>query len=231
MARKYLAALPLAATALMALTAPAMADVRNFPFSYPYNTPETGERELELYSEYNATSNKLKNQLELGYGVTDHLSVSLYGVFTNLHTDARKFEAVKLQSRYRFAEQNELPIDTGLYLEYEHPLEAGEAGVVEGKLLLEKTLGNFVFDSNLVAEKALTADEPFEFAATLGGAYSLSDTVKLGVESRYTGIGAGDKFYAGPTASLNFGSTRLVGGVYYGGSQETLGRLIIGQEF
>lgn len=230
MARKHLAALPLALTGLMALTAPAMADVRNFPYSYPYNTPEAGERELELYTDLNS-SNVLKNQLELGYGITDRWSASLYGVFSNLHTSGRKFDSLKLQTRYRFAEQNELPVDTGVYVEYIQPLEAGKPVELEAKLLLEKTLGNVVFDSNLVVEKELAADEPFVFAATLGGGYAVSDSLKLGVETRYKDIAAGDKFYAGPTVALNLGATRLVGGVYYGGKGETMGRVIIGQEF
>ncbi|HEY9856361.1 MAG TPA: hypothetical protein V6D05_11520 [Stenomitos sp.] len=228
MARKLLAALPLALTAMMAVGAPAMADVRNFPYSYPYNTQEAGEREIELYTNLNSAG-KLSNQLELGFGVTDHLTMSLYGVFSNLHNDTRAFDALKLEGRYRIAEQNELPVDMGVYLEYEHPIQA-DAGEVEGKLLLEKTLGNFVVDSNLIAAKEL-ADEPVSFGATLGGAYALNDALKLGIETRYNSIGAGDKFYAGPTAALNLGGTRLVAGVYYGGSQETQGRLIIGQEF
>lgn len=229
MARKHLAALPLALTAMMALGAPALADVRTFPHTYPYNTPEAGEREIELYTDY-SSANRLRNQLELGYGVTDHLSLSLYAIYDNLHTADRHWDALKLEGRYRLAEAGEWPVDTTLYLEYEKPFAADDPQELEGKVLLEKTLGKVVLGSNLVVAKAL-GDEPFEYEATFGTAYAVNEDLRVGVEGLYEEIGAGDKFLAGPTLSFNPGATRLVGGVYFGGANEVQGRLIIGQEF
>lgn len=231
MARKPLAALPLALTAWIALSAPAWAGVRTFPFTYPYDNPEAGERELELWTLYIAANQYLRNQLGLAYGVTDNLSVLLFGVFSNLHTDARRLRGLKVQSRYRFGKKDELPLDAGILLEYEHPLAAGVSGEVGGRLLLEKTLGSFAIASNLTAEKDLEATKPFEFGATLGGAYVLNAALKLGVESRITRIGAGTRAAIGPTVSLNIGGSRLVGGVYFGGNRVQVLRLILTQSF
>lgn len=197
----------------------ALADDRYFPFGYSYNTADQGERELELYTDYNS-ANQLENQLEFEYGVTDRLTLGVYGIFEQL----RSFNGYKIESRYRLAEKGEWPLDTTLYLEFENPFAEGPT--LEGKLILEKSLGNWLVDANLIGEKHLN-DEPLAFNGTLGAGYLFDDTYSAGLEARYDE----QKLYAGPTFTALWGPTHLTAGAYYGGASEVLGRLVVSQEF
>ncbi len=224
---KHLAALPLALTALMVVATPVTATRRTVPLSSASDQPKSAGPELELWTFYHFPRGFMRNQLGIAYSLGDRLNVVLFGVVTNLHTDARKFRALKLQCRYRFAAKNVLPVDMAVHLDYEHPLGAGEAGVIGGRFLLEKRFGAYGFTSNMLAEKGLDTAKPFEFGTTLGGTYAFSPSLKLGVESRYIRIGARDLLFIGPIASLDLGRTRLVGGVSAGNRGALQGRLII----
>jgi len=50
---------------------PALAHEDTFAWTYPYMTPDRGERELELRTVMGSASGYQKNELELEWGVTD----------------------------------------------------------------------------------------------------------------------------------------------------------------
>jgi hypothetical protein len=197
----------------------AWADDRYFPFSYSYNTADQGEREFELYTDVGSVSG-IENQLEFEYGVTDRFTLGVYGLLAQLHI----LNGFQVEGRYRLAEKGQWPVDTTLYAEYEDHFDEGP--VLEGKLILEKSLGNWLVDANLIGEKPLS-DEPFAFNGTLGAGYLFDDTYAAGLEARYDD----QKLYAGPTFTALWGPTHLNAGVYYGGASEVLGRLVLAQEF
>ncbi|HEY9720388.1 MAG TPA: hypothetical protein V6D47_00115 [Oscillatoriaceae cyanobacterium] len=205
-----LVCLGLAATARVA-----RAD-RYFPFSYPYNTDEQGERELELYSDVSASG--LENRLEFELYPTDRLALAASGYLHN----GTQFDGWALEGRYRLAEPDVLPLDTALYGEIEDA--QGEGPTLEYKLLLEKTFGEWEFDANLIGEHHFRGGD--EFGATLAGGYFFDENTIAGIEARYDA----QKLYAGPTWSRMWGPYQLTAGVYYGGADALLGRLVLAQE-
>jgi hypothetical protein len=218
--KKFLAvALPLTFL-LMALGATAArADMRNFPFTYQYATPDAGEREIELWARLNSTQ-ALVNDVEFEYGLSDRIALSAYATFENLS----RLDALRLEGRYRLAEAGEWPVDTSLYLEVEQSI--GGPTNIEAKLLLEKTLADWVVDANLITERDVIGD-PQNYNAGLGIGYALNETLKPGVEAVYND----HAFYAGPTLALYFGPTHGTIGAYYGADGAFRGILNLSQEF
>jgi high-affinity iron transporter len=59
---------------------------------------------------------------------------------------------------FQLTEQGEYWADLGLYFEYEHAHETGAADVLEGKILLEKSVGRLTFTLNPIFEKEIGAN-------------------------------------------------------------------------
>jgi hypothetical protein len=198
---------------------PALADDRYLPFTYQYATPSQGERELEFFTSYDA-QNGFENQLEFEYGLTDRIAVAAYIVAAPYPLAAR---ALQFEGRYRLFEKGVLPVDVTFYGEYEHFFSA--LPNLETKLLLEKDLGRFTLEANIIGEKQLGPD-PGELRGTMGGAFHLTDEIHPGIEL----VLDHDVLYVGPTTALIYGPTKAVAGAYYSTSGP-LARLILQQEF
>ena len=204
--KKYLALIS-GVVLVCALAANSYADWRRHAWTYAYQTMHEGEAEIEYYltEEQAKTSDSKqstwKHWLELEYGLTDHLDVSMYQQFKQSNTaDADKFEydGFKLRMRYRFLEKNELPVDTLLYLEYIRNDNLEKPNVLEGKLVLAKDIGNFNVAYNQIIKQALESggETEHEFAA---GINYLIMPMSIGMESK--GNYTSGKYYAGPTLS------------------------------
>jgi hypothetical protein len=180
-------ALNCALAALLASTA-ARADRRTLIRAYEYMTQPKGNLELELWNDVAAPAAgfdaaTITTRLELEYGLTDHWDVALYHVFEQGPADPFHFDSWRLESRYRFAEKNEWPVDAMLYLEVERPADFAAPFEVEEKLILEKSLGNFALVANLVGEqKLLHAFDKHGWEVDLGGRYEVSPALRLGAE-------------------------------------------------
>lgn len=217
--RQSFAAPLLAALVGFGLLAPARAALadRYFPYSYPYNTDEQGERELALYAD--ATGRGLENALELEYDLTERVVLAAYGYLHN----GTQLDGWAIEGRYRVAEPDVLPLDVGLYGEVSDA--RGEGPTLEGKLLLEKSLGDWVFDANLIGEHHFQAGDAF--GATLAGGRFFDENTLGGVEALYDA----NKLYVGPTAMKYWGPYQATAGVYYGGANELRARLVLAEEF
>lgn len=204
---------------VMTLATPAFADTRFLPFTYQYATPGQGERELELFTDFDQRSG-FENELEFEYGVTDHLALSAYAVARPYPFEARAF---KLEGRYRLLEPGVLPVDVALYGEYEHMLT--EPPNLEAKLILEKALGPVTLEANLIGEKQL-GEDPAELNASAGAVYHASEMLHPGVELVYDA----NVLFAGPTLAVDLDAFKVTAGAYYSTSG-ALARLILEQEF
>src|SRR5947208_2997434 len=76
------------------------------------------------------------HKVELEYGLTDHWDLALYHVFAQ-EAGAFKFDSWRAETRYRFAEKGEWPVDLLLYFEVERPADFAEPWEVEEKIILE----------------------------------------------------------------------------------------------
>ena len=187
---------------MMALGAPrAEAHMRDFLVTEEYYTTSRGEFEVELKNNMNfpeadnsATYNS-EHQIELEYGITDHLQLAYYEVFTWDRSQDWERDAFQVEAKYRFAEAGQWPVDLALYIEYKNPDGHRElrSDVLENKVILGKNLGRWNLAFNFVFEKELNNSEPWEYEYTLGASYEVTPRFQVGVEIK-EGLGDSHSF-------------------------------------
>src|SRR5438034_334392 len=139
---------------VIALLAPAAhADRRAFIRTYEYQTMPKGGLDLELWNtqarpRWDDAATGQEWKLETEYGITDHWDLAIYQIFSQDPGGPFAYSATSLESRYRFAERGELPVDVLAYMEVNKPL--AEDGVeLEWKLILAKDFGSVTANANL----------------------------------------------------------------------------------
>ena len=131
---------------LLLAASAARADRRSFVRSYEYATQPQGNLELELWNDIEAPRDRgfdaafTVHKVELEYGLTDHWDLALYHVFAQ-EAGAFKFDSWRAETRYRFAEKGEWPVDLLLYFEVERPAAFAEPWETEEKIILAKDFG------------------------------------------------------------------------------------------
>ena len=215
------------------------ADWKSYAWTYNYQTMRKDTAEIEYYlteeqAKIDDSSQSIwKHQLELEYGVTDNLDISMYQMFIQSNTaEANKFEydGFKLRTRYRFLEKNELPVDTLLYLEYIRNDNLEKPNVLEGKLVLAKDIAKFNVAYNQVIKQELESGGKTEHAFAAGISYHIIPQLRIGIESKGSYTDA--KYYAGPTISWAtrkkfFATIGALGGLN-GKSDDLQTRMIMG---
>jgi hypothetical protein len=216
------------------------------PYSYPYQTLPKGRVEVEEIADLipmrvareNADGTRdavtaLRSQLqtELEFGVTDRLELALYFSFhqgATADTPALRFAGMKQRLRYRFAEEGDLPVDIGVYLEVAELYNEVE---LEQKLLLSKRFGYLTTVCNLWVEQEYyfqTQEWKLMYNPTLGATYELSPNLMLGAEywtrgrfneaevrnSADSDSPGAARHYLGPTILLQSGEAWWSTGVY-----------------
>ena len=86
---------------------PAFAHLRDYIFNQGYHTSRKGEFEIELHNDLNLReadndgSYSSKHQVELEYGVTDHLQLAYYEVYKWDRRDDFERDELKIEGKYR----------------------------------------------------------------------------------------------------------------------------------
>jgi len=174
--------------------APAFAHMRDYVLNQPYYTTKRGEFELEIYHDYNLrdfdndNTHSLKQQFELEYGLTNHWQIAYYEVAKWDRTKDYRRDALKIESKYRFAEAGEWPVDVAIYGEYEGPNghQDSDSDALEGKLILSKDFGPWNVVGNLITERKINEHDLWAFEYTAGVSYPLNPKMRLGLELRET---------------------------------------------
>lgn len=200
------------------LSAPPVAEahLRDYLVSRDYYTAAQGEWEVELYHDIdfpesdNDDTYHSKHQVELEYGLTNHLQLAYYEVYTWDRTKDWERDAFKIEAKLRLAEAGQWPVDVALYTEYKNP--DGHRDVrsdeLENKLILSKDVGPWNVVANFVFEKELNSGEPWEYEYTAGISYAVTPRTRLGLEVQQ-GLGHSDDFHFDGTQEL-----LLVPGIY-----------------
>jgi hypothetical protein len=225
----------------------AVANPHPLPYSYPYQTLPKGKIEVEEIADLipmrvarekddgtrdAVTAVRSQLQTELEIGVSDRLELALYFSFhqsATADTPAMRFDGMKQRLRYRFAEEGDLPLDMGVYLEVAELYNEIE---LEEKLLLSRRFGYLTTVCNLWVEQEYyfqTQEWKLIYNPTLGAVYELSPNLMLGLEywarGRFNhsdsavGQGTSDspnapRHYLGPTILLQSGEAWWSTGVY-----------------
>jgi hypothetical protein len=176
----------------------AHADRRAFTETYEYTTTPEGQTEVEIHTAQSrltfdgATSpQEFQLELEIEHGITDRWDIALYHVFTQA-TDGMGGVAtpfglhkLKLESRYRFAERGELPVDVLVYGELAKDFGAS-VYEVEAKAILARDFGRVTVAANLIGEVEVGNDVPeaeVELGFAAGLTYEVSPRWKIGAET------------------------------------------------
>lgn len=236
------------AATVAATSSTAFADRRMFTSTYEYKTVPEGHTALELWhTEDRATwdgdsPRALEEILELEHGLTDHWDAALYTVFTQAAaTDpmvAQPFalHEMKVESRYRFADRGELPVDIMAYGEVAREFGGG-VYELEAKGIFARDFDKVTVAANLIGEVEFGSDVPeteLAFGWAAGATYEVHPKLNLGVET-YGTIEEGEVAAAvGPAISVapsgNFWFTFTAGFGLTDEAPKLSGRLIVGIE-
>jgi hypothetical protein len=205
------------------LPSSASADRRIFAHLYPYATLPEGSREVEHYLDASfdqaadpaeVTGEELlaiswKHQIEFEYGITDHWDLGIYQYFRQKAFQSVEYRGTKIRTRYRFAEQGELPIDLSLYAEVALLSDEIE---IEERIIAAKMLGPVELGLNLKIEQKLEPEDgafelEHEFIPMLGVGWHLDESLAIGAETMaemelHEGELEGPVVYAGPSVSV-----------------------------
>jgi len=231
------------ALGLLLLASTAQADRRSHVWSQQYQTMGKGEAEIEYYLTSKIPDlhkfddkNNWEHQLELEYGVTDHLQMAIYQRFQQTYTTRQDgdfdYTGSKLEGKYRIGEKGDLPLDTTLYVEYVRGEGSNDKDKMEYKLILSKDLGMFNITYNQVIEDVVAEGKDTAYEYTAGVIYEFNPTWHVGIES--TGSYTTDTYRMGPTVSWATQKGFVAAGFLRGLNDRTddfRARLIVGIPF
>src|SRR5258706_2854589 len=180
------------------LTATAYADRKSFTNTYEYATLPEGQTEVELWHTQSrdtwmsSTAQRFEEKLEIEHGITDHWDMAMYTVFRQVAGDGSAtpaapvgLDSVRVESRYRFADRGEWPVDTVAYFEVGKDFGAS-IYELEGKAILARDFDRVTAAANLIAEVGVSHDVPspnLELGWAAGARYEVTPKVKLGAET------------------------------------------------
>ncbi len=174
---------------------------RIYVWTEEYGTLATGNTEFEYWLTattvdiQSRSASDWRHEIELEYGITDHLNAALYQVFEQAaDSSSLTYVGYNIELKYRIAEANVLPVDVLLYAE--HEASNVEGGVNEGKIVLAKDIGRSNVAYNQIYERlSKTGTGDHGYAA--GTSYEIVPWLRLGVES--TGSYTNGTYAVGPT--------------------------------
>ena len=168
----------------------AEAHLRDSLLNQSYYTAKRGEVEVELWNDMyfpeadNDDTYHSTHQVELEYGLTDHVQLAYYEVYTWDRAQDWERDAFKVEVKARLAEAGQWPVDVALYTEYKNPdgHRGDHSDELEQKLIVSKDLGPWNVIANAIVEKKLNTGDAWELAYTAGASYGLGARTRLGVE-------------------------------------------------
>ena len=190
-----------------------------------------------------------EHQLEVGYGLTERLSLSVYAVTRTTSTTRLESSAFKLEGRYKLLDAADFPVDLVLYLEAEKEVVDDRPWGLEEKVILGRNHGRLSWALNLVAEQEFPSagGNELKLGWSAGVAAEPVRGLRLGVESfgnRARAVDGSHQLtaYAGPTGSVSLpflgrlgaNSGWLIVGAGFGlndASDRVWGRAVIGCDF
>jgi hypothetical protein len=199
-----------------ALAATANADRRSFTNTYEYSTVPEGKTAIEMWhtqarDTWKAGSPQRYEQiLEIEHGLTDHWDAALYTVLgqvaSNDPTIAEPLglDNMRMETRYRFADRGEWPVDTLAY--FEVAKDFGKSVYeLEAKAIVARDFDRVTAAANLIGEYRVGHDV-MDNKTTLGWAtgvtYEVHAKCRLGAETWGEREGGVTYASAGPAISV-----------------------------
>ncbi len=223
--------------ACLASAAPARATDRRFAFTYETGVLGPGQAEIEPWTTFRLGRehyySRIDQRLEFELGLVKNLQTALYWNFERITADERdpvtgelvrasEFTLASVSSEWKYKLSDPLAdaFGSALYLEGSYGPDEAE---LEGKVLLDKQVGDFLGALNLVGEQewefsAGETESEQKVTLNLAAGYFLTDALVLGVEVESASlIEEGDLessvIYAGPSLAYASGRYWLAVGV------------------
>jgi hypothetical protein len=181
-----------------------------------------------------------RHQLELETGITDRWDIALYNVWVRPQGDSTKYEATKIESRYRLTRPGEWVVDPILYLELKKEWIEDKPFAVEEKLIVGKDVGAWNTSLNLVAEQEFIpgGDREYEYGYAAGTSYEVLPWVRVGGEVfgdwKRAGGDTTSEHWAGPALSVAYSRVWLVTALGFGlndDSEQLRARAVLAFQF
>ncbi len=178
--------------AALALAAPsaARADRRFYGETYNAATAPKGALDVELWSTLHRAPSDggvdlWRHQIELETGITDRWDVALYNIATQEKGGSLRYEAAKVETRYRLSDPGQWFVDPILYLEVKKEVIGDAPWGIEEKVILGKDLGPVNLSVNLLAEQEWPkgGGHELEWGYAIGASYEVAPPLRLGGET------------------------------------------------
>jgi hypothetical protein len=231
------------ALAVLSVAAPAAANPRPLPFTYPHEQLVEGATELEQFIDFTPVKARdgttadptgygsFQFQTEFEHGLTDRLELGLYVFYaptSSSFTDVpRPFQGngMKQRLRYKLADTGAWPIDVSLYGEL---VESDTEFEIEAKLILQRRFGLARIMANMTAEQEFEyeGDKDLVISPSAGATFEITPAIQPGFEwwmrAEYKEEDApavrpfafGPHQYIGPVVMLQFGPLWWTNGFY-----------------
>ena len=170
----------------------ASAQDRYYVWTYPYQTTEANEFELESTSYFFTPSlsnnnHTLVQQFELEYGVTDVFQMGFYQVFSRDYPSGElSAESFMVEALYQLAAKDRWIVNPMIYLEYERKWDFKTPNHGEAKLILSRDFGRLNGTINGIAEFEFGGRSDFAPEFSAGASYEIVKGLRAGVETFMT---------------------------------------------
>jgi hypothetical protein len=189
-----IAGLGLAVVCCLEAAPVAHAHLKDYLVTRDYYTAKRGEVEVTFWNDMNFAeadnddSYNSKHQVELEFGILDHLQLAYYEVYTWDRAQDWERDEFKIEAKLRFAEAGQWPVDVALYTEYKNP--DGHRDVrsdeLENKVILSKDVGPWNLVGNFVFERKINTRDDWAFEYTAGVSYAVAPRTRVGLEVKET---------------------------------------------
>jgi len=231
---------------MTALASTATADRRLFTYTYEYKTLPPRSTAIEIWHTEARdtwdpdTLQTLEWILEIEHGLTDRWDAAVYTVFAQtassmpgVPSEPFTFEELKLETRYRFADRGELPVDL---LAYGEVVKQFGTGVyeAEGKAIVARDFDKFTAAVNIIAALEFDPAPELEVGYAAGLSYELHPKFSVGAETYATITEYAKSFAGGPVLAVapssNLWLTFTLGFGFNDEAPALAGRFILGLE-
>lgn len=178
------------AAAALAAPAAARADRRFYGETYDASTAPKGAVDLELWSTLHRApaaggEDVWRHMIEVETGLTDRWDVALYNVGSQEQGGPLRYEATKVETRYRLSEPGAWIVDPIVYVEVRKEWIADAPWGVEEKLILGKDVGPLNLSLNASAEQEFpkAGGHELEWGWAVGTSYEVAPPVRVGGEA------------------------------------------------
>ncbi len=154
-----------------------------------FETLESGEAEPEYFLDVGRRDGDRRTRfqrhtLAFEYGLTEHWMIDARASFDRDSGDTLGFDNFHIESRYRFSDEGQLPVD--LAISAELFWEGSDIFGIAPRLILSKDFGALNLTLNLTEEIELQPVSNTAFQLGFGTRYDLSEQVRVGTEIKYT---------------------------------------------